>query len=278
MKINIIADSSCEIDGKLKNETGGNIVPLNLLLGDKQYIDDDTLDINTFLQDMKNSPVAPKSASPSPQDFLNRFNDAENTFIVTLSSKISGTYNSAIIAKDMFLEINSSKFVHVFDSLSASIAETLIVLKIHELAKKNLKNYEIVNKVSSYIKEMKTFFLLESLDHLIKSGRINRLSGALASLLSIKPIMGNTKEGTIDLVEKVRGSKKSFSRLVDLIGEKGTKLEDKILGIAHCNALEKAESFKAEVLKKYNFKDVIILEMGPTISAYADEDGLLIAF
>jgi DegV family protein with EDD domain len=278
MNFKIVADSACDINEEIKRKTNISLTPLNLTLDEHQYIDDENLDIKSFLEDMKNSPVAPKSASPSPAEFFKRYEDAENVFVVTLSSKISSTYSNALLAKDMFLENHPNIFIHVFDSLSASVGETLVSLKIYELAKNNLMNSEIVEKVNKYISEMKTFFIYDSLDHLIKSGRLNKLKGTLSSILSIKPIMGSSPEGTIDLVEKVRGANRAFNRLIEIIGEKGEQLEDKILGIAYCNCLEKALSFKEEVLKRYKFKDIIIVEMGATISSFADEGGILIAF
>ena len=222
--------------------------------------------------------VSPKTACPSPEQFMKSYEGKESTFVVTLSSAISGTYNSAVLAKDMFLEEVTNKFIHIFDSRSAASGETLISLKIHELSKLNIGEMEIVKRVNNYIKEMKTFFLLESLDNLAKAGRLNPIIAKLASVLSIKPIMGATEEGTIKLVEKVRGYKRAFNKLVDIIGEEGKNLEEKILGIAHCNCIERALQFKEEVMKKYKFKDIIIVEMKGLSSSYANEGGLVIAF
>jgi DegV family protein with EDD domain len=182
------------------------------------------------------------------------------------------------MAKNMVLEEIGDKFIHVFDSLSASIGETLVSLKIYELAKRNLDDSEIVDKVNQYIKEMKTFFILESLDNLIKAGRISKLKGQLASALSIKLIMGGSEKGTIKLVDKVRGSKRALRRLVDIIGEQGEKLEERVLGIAHCNCLERALELKEKIQQKYKFKDIIIVEMAGLSTVYANEGGIVIAF
>lgn len=274
----VIVDSGCDLNEEIRSQNPIQTVPLNLVLGETHYTDDDNLDLRFFLKEMKNSPVSPQSASPSPSKFMRCFEEANSIFVVTLSSKISSTYNNALIAKDIFLEQQGQRFIHVFDSLSASVGETLVSLKIIELARENLRNSEIIDRVNQYIKEMRTYFLLDSLDHLIKSGRLSRFAGTLATWLSVKPILGASDEGTIDLVKKVRGSKKAFHRFIDIIEEKGETLEDKVLGIAHCNCLDKALLLKEEILARYRFREVIIVEMGPTISAYADEGGLLIAF
>lgn len=278
MDFKIIADSGCDVNEEVKEMTYISLVPIKLSLGSQEFIDDEQLDIGHFLSELKKSPIAPKSSSPSPFEFMKKMKDANHIFVVTLSSQISSSYDHAVLAKNMFMEEYGNKFIHVFDSLTASVGETLVGLKINELAKKNFGDMEIVEKVTQYIKEMNTFFLLESINNLMKSGRLNKLQGTLASVLNIKPILGSSRKGTIELIEKVRGSKKAFKRFIDLIGEKGEKLEEKILGIAHCNNLEKALHLRDEVLKKYRFKEIIIVEMGPTISAYADEGGLLVSF
>ncbi|AFM40156.1 EDD domain protein, DegV family [Desulfosporosinus acidiphilus SJ4] len=277
MDYTIVMDSGADLNEDIKRQIPLRVVPLSVVLGEHHFLDEN-VNIQDFLAEMKRTESAPQTASPSPSGFLKWFEEAENIFVVTLSSKISSTYNNALLAKTMFLEQQGRQFIHVFDSLSASAGETLVGLKIAELAHDNLKKEEIVGRVNQYIKEMRTFFLLDSLEHLIKSGRLNRFAGTVATWLSIKPILGASDEGTIDLFEKVRGSKRAFSRFLEIIGEKGEKLEDKVLGIAHCNCLDKAMALKEEVVQKYSFKDVIIVEMGATISAYADEGGLLIAF
>lgn len=277
MDYRIIADSSCDVSEEMQKETGVELVPLTIRIEDKEYVDDNTLDIKAFLQDMKNSKNPPKTSCPSIYDFFQRFRDGDNIFVVTLTSKLSGTYNSAMQAKEMALEDFKDKFIHVFDSTSAVVGETLVHLKIHECIKNNLNNYEIIDKVNSYIKEMKTFFLLESLDHLAKSGRVNPLIAKAASVLSIKPIMGE-ENGIIRLVDKARGYERAFKRLVDIIGEEGNRLEEKILGIAHCNCYQRALKFKELVMEKYSFKDIFIVEMGGLSSTYADQGGIVIAF
>jgi len=176
------------------------------------------------------------------------------------------------------LERAGNKFIHVFDSFSASIAETLISIKIFELAKKKCDDLQIVEKVNEYIKSMKTLFLLESLDNLIKNGRMSRVKGGIATLLNIKPVMGATDDGHIKLVESVRGYKRAFMRFIEIIGEQGERLEDKVIGIAHVNCLERAEEFKSELLKRYKFKDIIIVEAAGLSSVYANQGGIIVAF
>ena len=278
VKIKIVADSSCDLSEDLEKKLNIEIVPLTLRLGDKEFIDDENLDVQQYVREMNKCKTPPKTSAPSPHEFLKQYEGPESIFAVTLSSKLSGSYNSAVLAKDIFLREINKKFIHVFDSISASVGETLIALKIHELAEKNLHEEAIVDKVNTYIKEMKTLFLLESLDHLAKGGRLNPFIAKIASVLSIKPIMGDDGEGNIRLIKKVRGYKNAFKRFVDIIGKEGSKIEEKVLGIAHCNCLDRALKLKEEVMKRYNFKDIIIVEMAGLSSTYADDGGLVIAF
>ena len=274
----IVADSCCDVNSNILEQTNVQLVPLTITIDEKEYLDDYSLDLEEFLEKMKKSPQMPKTACPSPQDFIEEYKGEKSVFVVTLSSALSGTYQSAMIAKDIFLEEVGNKFIHVFDSLSASVGATLVCLKISELIKKKIKEREIVEKVNSYIDGMKTFFTLKSLDNLVKAGRVNPLLAKVSSKLSVRPIMMGTKEGQIKEHEKVMGAKRLLKRLVDIIGEQGENLEEKILGIAHCNALDKALAFKEEVLKRYNFKDIVIVKTAGISSVYANEGGLIIAF
>lgn len=277
MNYKIVADSSCDLNQQLKEKMDIGLVPLKIDVEDKSFVDDHSMDVKELLSAMKNSNEPVRTSSPSPGDFLSQYEKGENVFVVTLSSALSSTYSNAVLAKNIALE-TSNKFIHVFDSLSASVGETLVSLKIFELIQKNFNPKEIVKKVEEYIEGMKTFFILESLDNLMKAGRISKTMGHIASMLSIKPIMGGDEDGTIKLVEKVRGSKRAFKRLVDIIGEQGENFEDKILGIAHCNALEKAEELKRSVEEKYNFKEIIIVETAGLSTAYANDGGIIVAF
>ena len=278
MNVKIVADSSCDLNTDFKRELDIKLVPLTLQVGDNIYRDDESLDIKAMLKEMAKCPTSPKTACPSPNDFIKAYEGPESVFVVTLSSALSGTYESAMLAKKMLLESAEDKFVHVFDSFSASIAETLISIKILELTKKSYDNLQIVDKVNEYIKGMKTLFLLESLENLMKNGRLGKVKGRIASLLNIKPVMGATEDGNIKLVESVRGYKRAFMRFVDIIGEQGERLEEKVIGIAHCNCIERAEEFKSELMKRYKFKDIIIVETAGLSSVYANQGGIIVAF
>lgn len=272
----IISDSCCDLNDKLKKIMNISIVPLNIQIGNKfiKYGEGS----KKLLEEMKNSLIAPKTSSPSPQKFIDAYKGIDKVFVVTLSSKLSSTYNNAMLAKDMFLEEVSKKFIHVFDSKSAAIGQTLVSLKLYEYLQQNLTENDIVEKVNQYIKEMKTFFILDSFDNLIKSGRISKLAGKVATSLSINPIMRGNDEGDIELVKKVRGTKKALAKLVEIIEKEGINTQNKILGITYCDCYDKAKRLKEMILEKIKFKDIVLIEAEHISSVYADSGGIVIAF
>ena len=189
MDYKIVADSSCDLNQDLEQKLDISLVPFKIDIDESSFIDNEDLDLVDFTKTMIASPNPIRTSCPSPGDFVEEYKKAENIFVVTISANLSGTYNSAVLAKDMILEEFSDKFVHVFNSKSASIGETLIALKINELIGEKLSNLEIVKKVETYIKEMKTYFISESLDNLIKNGRISKTKGLIANVLNLKPLM-----------------------------------------------------------------------------------------
>lgn len=279
MENKIIVDSCFDFNEKIRKLNIFETVPLKILVDDEEFVDKN-LSIKKLLTKMKNSTRAIKTSCPSPNDFLQAYKKNTTSFVITLSKELSGSFNSAMTAAKLLKESCPDKFVHVFNSKSASIGETLIGLKIKQLIdqKQNISNLEIIDKTNEYISKMKTFFILESLDNLVKNGRMSKVKAHLASILHIYPIMGATDNGEIMLVEKMRGNKKAFNRLVDIIGENAIDFENRILGIAHCNALEKAEKLKRDVEAKYNFKDVIIVNTRGISTVYANDGGIVIAF
>jgi DegV family protein with EDD domain len=274
---NIIADSSLDINESLKS-LDVQFVPFKLYLGEKEYIDDDTLNPIDFINDMVDYSGVGKSACPSPNDFLEKFDEKKDNFVVTISEKLSGTYNSAILAKNLYEENHEEGFVHVFNSKSASIGETLTAIKIKELIDQNVSRENIVKNVEDYIENMRTFFISENLDNLIKNGRISKMRGTIASILNIKPIMGTNRAGEIILYDKQRGIKKAYTRLKEIVVETANDCSEKTLAISHVNNLKRAEYIKSLIQEECNFKDIVIVQTGGLSSLYCDNKGIILAF
>ena len=274
----IIADSSCEVDENIQKEVDVNIVPFKLYIDGEEYIDDRELNVINFISKMVKSAELPRSACPSPNDFIEKFEKAKEVFVVTISAALSGTFNSAELAKNLYKEDNPDAKVHVFNSKSASISETLIAIKIKEALDAGLNFDEVVESVEKYIADQKTFFIAESLENLMKNGRISKFKGKLATALNIKPIMKVTAEGEITLQEKVRGSNKAFKRLAQVVCENAENASCRILAISHCNNLSRAEMLKEEIEKYCTFKKVIIVQTGGLSSLYVDNQGIILSF
>lgn len=278
MQTKIVVDSCCDLTDEIRNKYNISTAPLSIDIGEETFIDDQDLDREYLLEKMRKSPEIPKTASPSPELFLKLYKKYEQVFVVTLSDKLSSSYQNAVLAKKMLLDQDKEKFVHVFNSYSAAAGETITAIKLGELIKAGLSTKEIIKKTDDYISEMQTLFVLDSLDNLLKAGRMNKVKGKLASFFNIKPILAGTSEGTITLLDKARGSKKAIRKLVDKIGKKSDNLENKVLGISHCNALKRAEYIKEEAYKKYKFRDIIIVETAGISTVYANEGGIVTAF
>lgn len=278
MDFKIIVDSCCDLTEEIKERFNISTAPLSIDVEDQHFVDDQDLDREGLLEAMRSSSEAPKTASPGPGPYLDLYRKYQNSFVVTLSKELSASYQNAVLAKDLLEEEAEDKFVKVFNSFSASAGETMIAYKLGELIEAGFNRNEIVEKAEKYIEEMQTLFVLDSLDNLIKAGRMGKLKGKIASFFNIKPVLAGTSEGTITLIDKARGSKRAIRKLVDKIGEKGEKLEEKVLGIAHCNALERAEYVKEEAAKRYNFREIIIVETAGISTVYANEGGIVLAF
>jgi len=274
----IVADSSCDLNEDLKKSLDVTLVPLTITVGQEHFKDDANLDVSKMIDAIEHCKEVAKSSCPSPQEFIDAFKDAGSVFVVTLTSALSGTYNSAMLAKDLYLKEYGDKFIHVFDSKGSSVKETLIAMVIKAMIEEKRTEMEIVEHVNAYLEKQKFFFQLGSLDTMIKNGRITKLKGIIANALNIKPILYANEHGEVELYENVRSEKKSIRKLVEIIGEHCDDFSDRILGISHCEAPEKAEILKAEVEARYNFKKIIIVPTAGLSSVYTSRGGLTIAF
>ena len=276
MTYKIIIDSCGELTDVMKQNEHFCNVALELSVDDHHITDDETFDQADFLRRVKESKNCPKSSCPSPESYMEAFGDAERIYMITLSSNLSGSYNSAELAKNIYSEEHPDADIHVFDSRSASVGETLIGLKVQELEEKGLDFDSVVMQTEAYINEQNTFFVLETLDTLRKNGRLSNLKAVVASALSIKPVMGSTPDGNIQQLANTRGMKKGLVRMVEQIVADLKNPEEKILAISHCNCRERAETVKNMLLEKAGFKDIIIVDTAGISSMYAADGGVIV--
>lgn len=278
MSYKIIVDSCGEFTEELKADEHFVNVPLQLQVDDYIITDDETFNQAEFLKAVAASPNCPKSSCPSPEKYMQEYTDeAENIYVVTLSSQLSGSYNSAVLGKNLYHEEKGEKNIHVFDSKSASIGETLIALKAAECEKLGMSFSEVVKTVEEYIEGLDTYFVLETLETLRKNGRLSNLKAFVAGALNIKPVMGATREGSICQLGQARGINKAIDKMINIIVEQVKDSENKIIAISYCNCLERALRVKEELLKKCKFKDIILCDTAGVSSLYANDGGIIVA-
>lgn len=278
MSYKIIIDSCGEFLTEWKEDERFESVPLTLNVGGETVIDDETFDQSSFLKKVKACSDSPKSACPSPERYMKAYDcQADHIYAVTLSAELSGSYNSAVLGKNLILEEQPEKKVHVFNSKSASIGETLIGMKIQECEEAGCSFEETVEQVEAYIEEQNTFFVLDNLETLRKNGRLSGVKSLVASALKIKPVMGATPEGTICQLDQARGINKALVKMVQHIVDKTQNSENKALAISHCNCAERAELLKNALQEKLSVKRIVVLDTAGVSSMYANDGGVIVA-
>lgn len=277
MSYKIVIDSCGELPESCKKDVHFESVPLVLDIDGHFVVDDETFDQADFLKRVAESPNCPKSSCPSPERYMQAYTcEAENVYAVTLSAELSGSYNSAELGRKLYLEEKGQKNIHVFNSCSASVGETLIALKIEECEKAGLSFAEVIEKVNAYIEEQHTYFVLESLEALRKNGRLSNLKAFVANALNIKPVMGSTPQGTICQKDQARGINRAVKKMASYVTEELKNPSEKILAISHCNCLERAQMLKKEILSQIEVKDVLILDTAGVSSLYASDGGVIV--
>ena len=273
----IIVDSCCDLTNELTEKLGVTYIPLTMMLGSKEFLDDENLDLKGFMTDMKACKEKVGSAAPSPHLFQDAIEKAKKSFVITLSEKLSGSYNSAVNGRDLAKESKDAS-AHVFDSKSAAAGEALIVIKLWELLQSGMKDSIVIQTVNKFIDDMKTYFLLENYDNLQKNGRMSKVVGSLATILNIKLLMGSDGNGSIALISKQRGINKAIDKIISLIKDSGRKIEGENLVISHCNNSDLAERLNETIRRLYNFKEIFIVPTKGISSLYADDKGVVLAF
>lgn len=277
MRYKIVVDSCCELPESFKTDMRFEIVPLTLIVGDLYEKEDDRdFDQREFLNAVAACPECPKSACPSPERYLKAYEtEAERVYVVTLSSKLSGSYNSAVLGKNLYHEKYGAKDICVIDSKSASCGETQIVYKIMELEEQGKSFEEVTGQVEQFVSGMNTYFVLENLDTLRKNGRLSGVKALVASTLNIKPVMGADDGSIIQLGQGI-GMKKALTRLADTAVEEAVDPASRRLMITHCSNPRAAECVRRHIEVKLHFKETLILDTAGVSSMYANEGGVIV--
>lgn len=277
MSYKVIIDSCGELTNEMKESGCFETASLSMEVGGICIIDDASFDQADFLRRVADCVESPKSSCPSPEAYMEKYRcGAEHVYAVTLSAELSGSYNSAVLGKNLYIEEYGEKNIHVFNSCSASVGETLIALKIQECEEAGMTFEQVVYTVERYIEGQNTYFVLENLDTLRKNGRLTGIKSLVAGALNIKPVMGSTPEGTIRQIGQARGIKRALTKMVDHIVEDIQESEGKILAISNCNCRERAQEVEKLLLAKMKVKASFIVDTAGISSMYANDGGIIV--
>ena len=280
MPIQLIADSCCDVTPAMKRLLGLSIASLNITVGEEHYRDDESLNTLELIAKMKACKTPPTTACPTPEEYAALMRQERESFVITLSSKLSGSYNAACVGRQLALEENPDLRIHVFDSESAAAGETRITLFLRDLIDAGMDFDRIVEKTTAFIATMKTHFVLEDLSHLVKNGRISKVAGLMGTMLSIRPIMGENGHGEIIQLDKVRGTQNALRRLVEIVNNALASHPAKslVLVLSHCNCPDRAAALRESLLAGCAaLREVIVVPTGGVSTVYANDGGVVLA-
>lgn len=274
----IVADSGCDFR-EIENLAASAkfvSVPLTIQIGSEVYVDDSGLDIDRMMTNMYASSAAASSACPSPDAYARAFEGAQNILVFTITGGLSGSYNSARVAKEMFLENHPNINIHIVDSLSAGGELDLLVSHANELIAKGLSFEEVVSEMTAYQAKTKLIFALAKVDNLVKNGRLSKLLGKVVGLLNIRMVGEASEEGKLELLQKPRGQKKAVVALVDEMLKAGYQGGKAI--IAHRNNDKICQQIREAIHAKFPGADIQAVPTSGLCSFYAEEGGILMGY
>ena len=278
MTWNIVADSSCDLKASdiQSQQLHFEVVPLKIIIGEDEYIDDGNLSIPQLLQDMDACKTG-SSACPSPEDFKRAFETAECTVCVTISGQLSGTYNAALLGRSMVLEEYPDKQICIIDSKGASGMLALIVLRAQQLIEAGKSFEEVSAALREYQASLRVVFTLSNFGNLIKAGRMSPFIGSVLTGLGIHVIADATPQGTIHVAGKAKGENKTIKHIVRMMGEAKDVTGLPVL-ISHCENLAGAMKLKQAILAELPVADVTLMSCKGLCTYYAMEKGLIVSY
>ena len=277
MSFKIVVDSCCDLTPAMLKDPVFVKVPLTIRSNGSIFVDDETFDQADLIWSMRQSEDAPSTACPSPQAYLDAYQGVADVYVVTLSALLSGSHNSAWQAKQMLLEEQPDRNIHVFNSCSASAGEVLLAQQIFQLAQSGLPFHQVVAQSEQAATDSNTLFVLENLDNLKKNGRLTKVQAMLTGALRIKLIMGSTPEGEICKRGQALSIKQALAKLVDIMAA-DEKHVGKVLYIAQCLCPDRADQLWALAKKACQFSGVVITATRGLSSYYANSGGVIAAY
>jgi len=273
MKYRIVADSSCNI--LTCKEENFYAVPMKIVAS-REYIDDETLDLDAMLEDLRTFKSKSGSSCPNVGEWLEAFGDAEEIFCVTITKNLSGSYNSCLQAAETYMEEHPGRKVFIFDSLTAGAELMLIVEKIRQCEADGCDFETTKASVLDYHNHCHTVFCLESLTNLARNGRVNPAVAKIAGVLGIR-MVGTAQGGTIVPVQKPRGAKKAVQAMVNTMEARGF-YDGALVRVSHCRAEEQVAAFREAILSKFPNTRFIIEPTTALCSFYAEVGGYIVGY
>lgn len=272
--VKIVADSSANL--MALNHVAFDATPLKIITAEREFVDNRELDLDAMLDYFRQYKERSQTSCPNPDDWLNAFGDAEEIYCVTITSGLSGSYNAACIARDMYEAENPGRRVYVIDSLSAGPELTLMVEKLEELILEGKTYEQICAIIPEYIRNTGLLFMLESLNNFAANGRVSPAVAKIAGVLGIRIVGKASDAGTLEPTDKCRGETKSLTTLVAHLKENG--LRNGKVQLAHC-----CNEAAAEKLKKLIEAELpnVTVKIGKNLglcSYYAERGGLLVGY
>lgn len=275
MKRIIVSDSSSDLLS-FNSSVPFVSVPLTIRAGDREFVDDKELNLKDMLDYLEKFKGKSGSACPSVAAYKAAFGDADEVFCVTITSNLSGSFNSARVAAKQYMEENAGKAVHVFDSLSTGPENVLIIEKINSLIEEGKKFSEIVDEVNAYQKTTHLLFALESMRNLSNNGRVSPLVAKIAGILGIRVVGKASNEGTLEIVNKSRGFKNMINDIFENMKKNGF-LGGKVR-IHHCENPEGSEILAKKILSAFPKTVIKIFSTTALCGFYAERGGILVGY
>lgn len=273
-KMKIVADSSCDLLSL--DNVDFSSTPLKITADGKNYVDDDTLDVDAMVNFLYQYKGKSQSACPSAGEWLDAFEGADDVFCLTITRNLSGSYNSALSAKQIYESENEGKRVYIFDTLSTGPEITLCIEKIRECMLAGMTYEDICDTVSKYLKSTGLIFMLKSVKTLANNGRVSPIVAKLVGIAGIRIIGKASDEGTLETLHKCKGDEKSLKTIMESLvseGYTGGKVS-----IGHCQNLEISEKLRDMILAAYKTAKIEIHKLCGLCSFYAEKGGVLIGF
>ncbi len=272
--IKIVADSSCDV--LELSSVPFESAALKIITAQKEYVDDRNLDVYKMVDELQHYKGKSSTSCPNTTDWLNAFGDAKQIFCVTITGTLSGSYNSALLAKDVYEELYPDRQVFILDSLSTGPEIILILEKLEELISCGNTFKDICNQITDYTKKTGLLFMLESMKNLANNGRVSPITAKMAGLLGIRVVGKASDRGDLEPLNKCRGEAKALTTIVQHLKALGLK-EGKVK-IAHCFNENAANSLKELINKELKKAQVEISACRGLCSFYAEKGGILIGF